>query len=216
MKRRYLVLILLIFLTGCSTEYKLEISNNSFKETINFTAVNPVKYQENEVDIETDDQLTPFIKKKTAALISNDKFYKKKVQKKDDYTQVELKYNFDEDEFKQASSINNCFQYPELDFSDNYYINLQGAFYCLYADSVDIKIETKNKVYYNNADEVQGNTYIWHIDESNIDYVDIKFEVDKGTSMKSIIVVTISLILVILISFIIYKVYKNKKEENDV
>lgn len=218
--RRILMISLLVLLTGCSSEYNLKISNNNFKENISNSIpkniIPTITQEELDAGVEFDDQITPFIEQDTASLITNNKFYKKKVVENNDYFKIYMSYNYNEEEFKKASSINNCFQYPELDFSKNYYINLQGSFYCLYSDSIDIKIETKNDVYYNNADEIQGNLYIWHIDESNRDYVDIKIEVDKGTPMKTIIIIIVSLLLVTLVTFVIYKIYKNKKEESSI
>ena len=216
--RKFLIFIMLILLTGCSSEYTLKIANNKFKENINIvipkSIIPSITQEELDLGIEFDDQITPFIEQDTASLITNDKFYKKKVIEYDDYFQIDMNYKYDEESFKDANSVNTCFEYPELDFSENYYINLQGTFYCLYADSVDIKIKTNNKVYFNNADEIQGNTYIWHIDESNSDYVDIRIEVDKGISIYTIFAIIVGLVLVTLITIIVYKFYKKRKEEN--
>lgn len=218
--RKILILIILVLLCGCSNEYTLKISNDKFKENINITipkSMIPVLTQEQiDAGIEIDDQVTPFVEGKTASLITNDKFYKKKSIEYDDYFNVQMDYTYNENEFKDANSINLCFEYPELDFSESYYINLQGSFYCLYADSVDIKIETSNKVHFNNADEIQGNTYIWHIDESNSDYVDIKIEVDKGISTSTIFLIIVSCILIIAVAFVGYKFYIRNKEKNTI
>lgn len=220
MRHKIIIIIgLLILLTGCTSEYTLEISNNKFEEEI--TVVIPdsaIPQPTQEVldgQVDLDDQITPFIEGKTEALITNDKFYTKKVTKKDNFTFVDLKYSYDEKEFEKANSINTCFEYPELDFSNNYYINLQGAFYCLYGDSIDVKIKTKNKVVYNNADEVTGNTYIWHIDEKNVDYVDIKMNIKKGTPNNVLVGVILAVIGIAIASIIGYKFYtKNKKRNN--
>lgn len=214
MKRKFLILILLLLLTGCSTNYNLKVSNNSFKENIDLVIEKNIEVEATDEIIEKDDQVTPFLNEKTASLTTNDKFYKKKVKDLDNYAQVQMSYKYTEDEFKNANSINLCFEYPELDFNENYYIHLQGEFYCLYGDSIDIKIETKNKVYSNNADKVDGNTYIWHINSENIDYVDIEIDIDKGVSTYDIIFVVISVIALISLLFIGIKLYKNNKEKN--
>lgn len=216
MKRKYLLLILVLFVTGCSAEYNLKISNNTFKETINFTVENEVNQQVTQGDIEQDDQLTPFLEEKTSSLITNDKFYKKKVKNIDNYTQVEMKYNYDEEEFKNSNSINLCFEYPDLDFSDNYYIHLQGEFYCLYGDSIDIKIETNNKVYSNNADEVLGNVYIWHINQDNQDYVDIQIDIDKGISNSNILVIVVGILVFIGLCVITYIFIQKRKDKDNI
>lgn len=216
--KKILILILLILLTGCSNEYTLKISNNKFKEDIKIIIPkNIIPEPTPEVldgQIELDDQITPFLEEKTESLISNEEFYKKKVIENADYFQVEMNYTYDEKSFKDANSLNSCFEYPDLDFSENYYINLQGAFYCLYGDSTDIKIETKNRVYFNNADEVSGNTYIWHIDDDNSDYVDIRIEVDKGISTYVLVSILLIIFFLITIGFAIFKFVKENRKSN--
>lgn len=218
--KKLLIVILLIFLTGCSSEYTLKVNNNSFKENIDIvipkSMIPTLTEDQNQNKFELDDQITPFIEEKTAALKSQEKFYKKKVLEDDEYYQIKMNYTFDENEFVQANSINSCFQYPDLDFSENYYINLQGEFYCLYSESVDIKIETNNKVYFNNADLVEGNTYIWHIDNSNVDYVDIRIEIGKGISISTVITIISIVSLIVFITLVVYKFYKKRKEENSI
>ena len=214
------VISLLILLTGCTSEYTLEISNNKFEEQISTVipknAIPELTQEVLDGQVDLDDQITPFLEEKTHSLITNDKFYDKKVINKDDFVIVELGYLYDENEFKKANSINTCFEYPELDFSEKYYINLQGAFYCLYGDTVDIKIKTNNNVVHNNADEVLGNTYIWRINEENSNYVDIQIEIEKGTPSNFIVGITLISVFVIAILIIIFKFYKKNKESNSI
>ena len=216
--KKILILVLLILLTGCSNEYTLKISNNKFKEDIKvIIPKSEIPEPTPEIldgQVELDDQITPFLEGKTNSLISNEEFYKKKVIKNDDFYQVEMSYTYDEKAFNDANSINMCFEYPYLDFSENYYINLQGAFYCLYGDSVDIKIQTNNKVYSNNADEVSGNTYIWHINDNNSDYVDIRIEVDKGISLNVLVGILLIILFFIIIGFILFQFLKRNKKRN--
>lgn len=218
-KKIIFIFFILILLTGCTSEYKLEISNGKFKENISATIPKnmvPQVQEEIDIDFEYDDPVTPFLEEKTASLTTNEDFYKKKIDEKNDYFKINLNYTYDEENFKIANSINTCFEYPELDFSKNYYINLQGAFYCLYGDSLDIKIKTKNKVVFNNADEVLGNTYIWHIDEKNVDYVDIKLDIKKGTPNNIIIGVIILVVAGIATGIIGYKFYTKNKKRNTI
>lgn len=218
-KKIILVFIMLILLTGCSSEYKLEISNNKFDENISAmipkSMVLDIQNEQNS-DVEYDDSITPFLEEKTSSLTTSDKFYEKKVSKSTDIIKVELNYTYDEENFKLANSINTCFEYPELDFSKTYYMNLQGNFYCLYGDSIDIKIKTKNKVNFNNADEVNENTYIWHIDENNADYVDIIIDIEKETPKNTFIGAFLVIVLIISILFVLYKFLKKNKKRNNI
>ena len=212
--KKIIIVILLLFITGCSSEYNLKISNNSFKENIKFIVENQNSNYDLSGNIELDDQLTPFLKEKTEAIQNKEKFYKKKIKQDNNFRYIEMKYKYSENDFKEANSINLCFEYPELDFSDNYYIHLQGQFYCLYSDSINIKIETKNKVYSNNADEINNGIYIWHINETNKDSVDIELEVDKGISIINIIGITIFTVIFGGIIFVCFLLINKRKKNN--
>ena len=209
MRKSLVIIAVLILLCGCTNEYSLVISNDSFKENIDVIIDNNFS-----VDVE-DDELTPFLQDKVAAVTTEDSYYKKKVKENDTYKEVNLKYNYNAKEFLKASSINLCFEYPELNFEKSYYINLQGYFYCLYGDSIDIKIKTNNKVNYHNADQVIDNVYIWHIDESNQSYVDVEIDVSKGFNYR-IIWLIIGILIIIgicgLIGLYAYGKYQKKDQ----
>ena len=214
--KKIVLIILMLLISGCSSNYDLKISNNSFDENINFVVPSSSESVTDNDTIEDDNRLNSIFKESIASVTTEDEFFKKEISKFDNYTIVELVYKHDEDSFKNATSINLCFEYPELKFEENYYINLQGAFYCLYSDSIDIKIKTSNKVYSNNADEINGDTYIWHINESNVDYVDIKIEIDKGIPNEVYVVIVFIGVLLVLLGYIGFKLYKKYKYENKI
>ena len=215
--KKFVLLILILLVSGCTTEYNLTIENNKFKEDIKIgISKSLIDNTSTMPGVEKDDQLTPFIENPVSAFFSeNNKNYEKKVEENENEYNINLKYNYTFNEFKGANSINSCFENIEMLGEDVYYINLSGNFYCLYSDSVDIKIKTNNKVTKHNADRKEGNTYIWNIHNGNANNVDILFEVSKNIKNKSIIL-EISIIVVLLIILgVVLKVIKKKNIENN-
>ena len=164
MKKRFVLLILLMLLCGCTTNYRLEIKNDSFKEHIEFYREGNINEEVEEFDengVEYDDPFPTSIDQDIEALKS--KNYKKTIKSTNDGTLVTLDYTYGENEFSNARSISSCFSNSEFSHKDKYYIHLSGTFYCRYSNEVKIEIYTKNKVLSNNADEINGNSYIWYI-----------------------------------------------------
>lgn len=218
MKKILVITLLILFISGCSTTYNLEIGNDSFKENIN------IKIDKTEIpdeslyeEVESDDQITPFLEGEQPAFFKKrGKNYNKKVIYYDDYIDVNLSYNYTSKEFYDANSMNSCFEKFEFDDEENYYIHVYGEFYCLYADEIQINIKTNNKVIRSNSNSVDGNVYTWIINNYNKDDVNIELEVAKGFPWKSIIkyVIIIGLALTVFLGVSYYFVKRNKKNNS--
>ena len=217
MKKIILILFVLL-VTGCTTNYNLEISENSFKESID------IKINKNEIltepdpeGIEVDDPITPFLSSKDPVFFTNSNiYYNKIVQDLGEYYIVNMNYEYNPADFKNSNSLNMCFDNFKFNDEKNYYIHAYGTFYCLYSDNMTINIKTNNKVLKNNADSVDGNVYTWKIDNNNKNNVDIEFEVTKKVSYTDIfITILLAVIIISLIGFVIY-ILKNKKRSNEI
>ncbi len=219
MKKLIILLLLTFLLAGCTSKYNLEISNNSFKEDINAVIKkDEIPKDSKYSDIELDDQITPFLKNEYPALFSKpDALYKKKVTYFDDYINVDMNYKYTAEEFENSNSLRLCFEDYEYLYDDTYYIHASGTFYCLYTDEMDINIKTHNKVIDHNADSVNGNVYTWHINGSNVNDVNILFEVKKGIELQKIVsYLIIGIILAVLVAVSCILLRKNSKKVNKV
>lgn len=220
--KKLIILGLFIFLTGCSVDYNLEVSNNSFKEKIDIVVAKPEQIEveyDPENYIEPDDQVTPFVENPTSAFFFNDNDnYKKKVKENGNLYEVSLSYDFSFNEFKEANSLNSCFENIDIKEEDNkYYIRAYGNFYCLYSDEFSIKLKTKNKVIENNAHSVNGDLYVWNINYENRNHVDVDIVIEKGLPLKKILINASILIVVMLgFGFIAYYLIVKNKENNKI
>lgn len=221
MKKKILFIIGFIFLlTGCSTEYNLNISNDGIKEhtvvTIPDSAI-PKK----DVNGQVDDRVTPFIENEQYPFFgSYENKYKKKVTKKNGNTKVTLDYKFTHENFKESQVYKGCFSGSEYDVNKNgYSLHLYGNFYCLHGDKVTVKIKTNNRVLSHNADKVSGNTYIWTIDKDNMLDTNIKIELSKELWITRYIgyaIVIIMLAFACVGGYIVYKRFRDSRDVNDI
>lgn len=229
MKRIITLLILLLCLTSCSKKtkeniiYDLKISDY-YHETI--TAYLP----ENAHEIaQKDDSDIPsleyiFLYENLRPIFSNTEIKYNKTITKEEGIEVELKYNYIEDDFFNSNFLQNCFEnYNLTSTSDEVSIELSGKFYCYHDKPIEINIETKNPVISFNGTK-KKNTYKWLIDDSNKDNISINFKYNRFLSSmitdykdikepkKKNIIITIDIILIIAsLIVIIIMIRRNKK-----
>ena len=220
MKKKIIILIILLLsVTGCTTDYNLIVEDDSITE--NIIAVipsNTATKQSSKSKIESDNQIIPFINNTQYVFDENDGVTYNKTVKKDKANNyiVNLYYRYTFNEFLKSKAYNRCFKESYINKEGNGTIPVvfKGKFYCLYGDTINVNITSSRKVLGNNADIVNGNTYTWIIDNNNKDNTDIQilFSNEKVSNTSN----TITLILVgILIIIIIIDIYiiRNKRKK---
>lgn len=221
-KKSILLFIIFTILTGCSSEYNIEFSNNKIKENIKVDILDsdmPKKYDE--TIYSSSDIITPFINNDQYPFFGNEEIiYNKNVSKNGNATHIELNYDYSHDEFLNSTVYRSCFENSEfVTNKKNYDLNFYGSFYCLYGEELVINIKTDNEVISNNADKVNGNVYTWIIDKENVDNVDIEMKISKHTVYYRKIVYGIVCILFIglfIAGYVVYHKFKNRDSINDI
>ncbi len=161
----FLIIPLLILLTGCTVNYDLIIDNNSLKETI----TGDVEKKEYEV---TENDTSPnlfytLINGDTPALIDESGLYTKSIKENDKGLDYNYTYTY-KNNLSESRVLNSCFENHEINETDDYYyIKLSGEFYCLYTDKININVTSNYEVMESNAKKIDGNKYTWIIDNSN-------------------------------------------------
>ena len=223
MKKKIIILIILLLsVTGCTTDYNLIVEDDFITEnivaTIPYTSNNQ-STKEKKTKIEADNQVIPFLKNPQYVFDEKDGItYNKTVQKdKNNNYIVNLYYKYSFNDYLKSKAYNRCFQesYINKEKNGNIPIVFKGKFYCLYGDKINVNITSSRKVLGNNADQVNGDTYTWVIDSSNMDNTDIQivFSNEKISNPSNII----SLILVgIIIIIIIVDINIVKKKKNQI
>ena len=169
-------IFLLVFCSGCSVEYNLDIDRNlDLNENINISATT---FDDSE-QINNYDKYLPI-----DYTADEPKVFEKKYDSIEYYDinksndNIKFSYNYDVDKFNNNIFARNCYQYVtvmntinEEEERNELILSTSKKFLCFdYYDNLEdvtIKIKTKRKVYSNNADRVEGKTYIWNINKNN-------------------------------------------------
>ena len=217
-KKLLFVLLGSVFFMGHTVNYKAVI-NDSISEDINISI--------SDGDIENpSNSISSVIKEDRYVFLDdqNNQKYNKLVNKNGNITNVNMKYTYDLSDFKNAKYFNICFENTTYIKKNNYvYIKGYGGFYCSSSNGMTIKLVTDKLVINNNADIVDGNTYIWNVKLKDYNKFELEFQVDlnkdkdynlKGdTKIISTFKIIIGIIMGITIIVIIIFIDRQRKKE---
>ena len=223
--KKILILILLIVLTGCSSDLNIIInSDNSVEE--NITIIN-----DNIPNIELSkseylDELIEF-----NGVDSN---YKLNKIVEDNYIGVELDRDYIDNNICDSlrdSSLSKLMSDFKCKKEDEMYIIYGNVNYfacdenCFEPPEITdgtVNITLPNKAKKHNANEVNGNTYTWHFDGSKDQMMELEFKI-KGSSkndtynvdlIKTTIVLVLGILVIgIIVGIILYNKYQKNKLE---
>ncbi len=205
----------MLFITGCSSKYQLEVTNDKFIEQVDTEILNK-DIPDYNPKASNSDFATPFINDDTFVTPFPDNpdiHYNKKVNQTDDGYNVKLSYTYKPDEYKNSYAMNLCFETANFQNTKKYFnFHLSGRFSCLYSNKLSVNVKTDNYVEEHNADKVDGNTYIWYIDSTNMNATDINIKISKQDRenyiFRNTILILIGLILIGSAIYITYRKYK--------
>lgn len=217
MKKKIILILSLLVLSGCTINYNLDYTEEGMIETI----TGNVTKAESEVK-DSDSGLNIYynlINEPQKVFIDSEELYNKNIieNKKDYEYNVTNKYNNNLD---KSTIINYCFKEFNIEDEEDYYrIHLGGKFYCLYADKINVNISSDYAVISSNANKTKDNTYTWILNDEN-DSIDITFSKNikyvgttksRGISSTFRIVCFIVLVVLSSLAYILYK-KKNSSE----
>lgn len=211
--KKYLLIIMILGLTGCSINYNIELEDNKYKETI--TSEFNYKNLDDEASLSLDglDEHGIYAFKSNQTIMHN-----KNIEYKKNKVYIDMNYDYTINDFKDAYLPNTCFDsYIYLNEEDYYYIELKGKFGCMYADKVNISLTTDNMVIDTNGKN-KNNKYSWTIEEKNKNDVNIYIKISKISKNENNnvlhgfkIAAGIILIILVIAAVLVYKIIKNKK-----
>ena len=233
MKKKLLLLIIILFLTGCDATYYAEIKNGKVYESTNFYVSN-LDSVENNADLfenpngpskSADELVEDYYNQDYLAYYnrsSSNQYYKKEKISYEDRNGVRLSYTYSLKDYQDSSLLHYCFDTVSVENQKGFYtIDLKDSEKCFtqdvyqLLDSVNIQI-VSNEVIEHNADSVNGSIYTWVLTKDNPNQ-EIHFKIKADSSFLSSTEIVILIILVFgIISFIaVYKVmdYMDKKKK---
>jgi hypothetical protein len=167
MKKIWLLVCLLLFLTGCTSDYEI-----NFGEKIDEKIIFNYDFDLNEVFGEVDCDAVcaeeELLESEIPALKEFKDYYNKQLELKDGKTKISLDYSYTYDNFEDSYLINQCFQYSDfINDDDYYYVSLGGYFDCFGGTEFTLKVKSDYQVLNENADTKKDGYYIWNIENDN-------------------------------------------------
>ena len=220
MKKLILIICLMFLVTGCDVSYELKINaDETFDEKTTLSFLN----QEMTVD-----DLSVYIK--TNQPISNSryeaKYYDSRIYTNGIYNDLIYDYVHNINSFRKSTFVDTCYPNMKITESDDEIrIESGKGFRCLNPDNglitdhVDIAIVSELEVLENNADEVNGNTYSWTVNESNVQdkEVNLVLKRNKKNSMdiNYFLIFGIIGVLIVMLGIGLFLISKNR-QNNDI
>lgn len=197
------LIIFILFLTGCQVNYNLVIDDNTVVESSDFLSVQ-------DIDVYNKSDYMAYFDMD----LKKDYLYEKKIIDNG----LNLSFTYDGTNFEKSSLLDKCY-YKKSFIKDDSYIILytEGGARCFYEDgsklldSLNINIKTSLEVLDNNADQVSGNNYIWKLDENNYMNKDIYIKIKRASGTKNVILPVIIVFVIIITMLVIFKVHDKKR-----
>lgn len=225
MKRKLFLLFIIFLLSGCTVNYNLTIDNDTALENIKISIP---------TEDATEKEFESQVKHKRPVYFGEKKYYDMTYDNDGDNYHVDYIYKHNINNLHKSSFLNNCYATNNIKVSDEQIsISTSNVFRCinlddgLHTDAVDVNITTKLKVLNNNADEINNNTYTWHMDGYDYSNKPIKLVLQKNKKISDSIITfnkknsntfnSINVIFLILpiVLAIIYLFIKAKKSKNN-
>lgn len=218
--KRILILFVILFLCGCSSQYTLNIDEKQISEEINFS-IDKNKIHDQEIgpylDLYSSETIDSLINNDIYVEVDSTKYvYDKEVVDENNLLIFTLKHNYIENDLSNSRFLNECFENKEFEINDDRIsIHLSGQYKCLIndEDSVEFKIVTANKVESSSLDyNFLTNDFTWKIDKTNANNIDIELTVltETKTHYYGIRAIVIGVIIIIL-GFVAYFAHKLSK-----
>ncbi len=230
-KKIYILLVMLLFTTGCACRYDLTIDNDTYKESIILAASS---------DDEKDN-----LNRKWEIPVDKNNYYLGDENIDETYTNYIYDYkvnsnnnlvfshNFGRSDYLNSTAVSICYKTLSVsNYQETTVISTSNNAMCFDSyrnlSSLMVNITVSNKVISNNADKVNGNTYTWNINRNNASdkSINMVFEnkettdsqdnqtdniVSKNEKYTMYIFAGILLIIVL----IIYFIFNNLKNKDD-
>jgi len=237
MKKRILIIPLILLLTtGCTCQYNLTIDDDIYKEEIILIGENSqeISQFQNQWQIPVDKEEYEIIAGSDTEYIPEGEIYKYNLSS----NKITFNHNFSKSQFNNSTAVANCYgKLTITNHNDTIIISTSNKNNCFdkYPTLTNIKVNIKvdKPVISNNADSVNGNTYIWDINKDNINDSSINLVLEDNTSKqegsqtqqiptdskqtnnKGKYDLYIFLIILLAIAFIGYKFIMKFKEKNN-
>lgn len=244
MKRVVLLLAFILCLSGCTVDYNLTIENETFTENADVYTVNVSELDEPQEDYYDRSYRTLFsmIREMPIGIYYDDETteYQRTLIDEDNRYGASFTHTFNISDISRSNALSKCYNPSDIRISqNNTTYTLQTTSACQMFEfeeilkEINIKIKTNHHVESNNADKVDGNTYIWTINRENYQdkLINITYDTSKeiedtnvnstGSKLLNWIVDNLAIVggIIIVLTFLVVIIIidgkRNLKKENN-
>ena len=238
MRKKLLIILLAIFMTGCTAEYKITIKDGKVYETL--TVV-----EENEENLNVEDEsgrtfkdyaeiygksfnlLTSFYELYSDEPCKNNcSYYTKEYINDNGKIGFSLTHEFSLDEYNDSTIANEYFPGFQVEIEENIVKIIGGSSWNFIngfenIDELKITIETDNKVISSNGKKY-NNEYTWKVSKGNTSGLSKLYMmldtsiIDEKENQNNSIWYFIILLLLVIIALVCYLMYKKRNEQNSI
>ena len=187
-KLKYFIIVaVILFLTGCGATYNIEIKDNKVYENATLS-VPKSSLNDKDKNGFTNKEAVDYTFESLHDKYNNQEETKTRsfsLEKIDDENNYGLKYSntLKLSNYEDSPLLEQCYDSVSIvNLNNKFSLRTSNVFNCFdyyeYLDNVDIKVISEYKLT-NNADEVEGNTYIWHVNKNNYHNKSIYFTIDS-------------------------------------
>ena len=183
--KKILLIVTIFLLTGCTATYNLTIDEDVIKENVNVNIP---------TELIDEDELSFQVDNSDIVYFNGKQKYNTKLTNNYDKYLINYKFEHKLNDYSNSKFVIQCYQNTNLEETDDQIkLATSNEFKCIkmydgvYLNSAQINITTDLKVLENNADEINGNTYTWNINEENYTNKPINITMQKKIGIKSVV-----------------------------
>ena len=237
MKKRIFILIIpLLFMTGCSCEYNLKIEENTFKEEIKLIADDQAEvslFNEKWEVSSNKNQNVPGGDPSTAEAV-DDNMYKYNLSN----NMLTFNYDFSQNGYRNSTAVSKCYNnFTVTNYQNSIIISTPSKAICFdnypSLNNIVINITTDKEITSNNADSSNGNTYTWKLSKDSNKSINIVIDNsnknenpsssnnnqehnEKKEKDYTMYIFSGILLTVVLIGYLVFSIIKKKNNDGDV
>lgn len=198
MKKVLLIILCLIFLSGCSANYEITFNKNDISENIDITIDRNI-YEIDFNNIGDGEYIEEEITKEYIPLLNIDnRYYKKIISVKNGNTYVNLTGNYLYDELEKSYIINHCFNNVYISNTDKYLDISLKDLTCHYGNTLNLKISSFYNIISSNSDYNKDGIYNWSLETIDKNGIELRIIKEVSSNNKGGFIKTLSIILIVL------------------
>lgn len=236
-KRIFIMIIALLFATGCTCEYNLKIDGDTYKEQIKLVSTNQEEASlfNKDWEIPANKEQSNIGEDPSTTDLNINNIYKYNLLN----NTLTFNYDFSQNKYQSSLAVAKCYNNLTVtNYENSIIISTPSKAICFdnypSLDNVIVNITVDKKVISNNADSISGNVYTWKLNKNNASNKSINLVLNNSDAKPSsgssnndnnpnqkqkkdytMYIFCGILLIVLLVGYLIFNKIKNKEDAMD-